>query len=82
MLKRRGRIDYQGPFCTARPSLKLMELPCGHAPKGAYWKLSSSRAIDSPTFTRRFPLACDEYCRHAAPLYANCQLSILGSNNN
>lgn len=68
MLKRRRRIDYQGPFCTAPPSLKLMELPCGHAPKGAYWKLSSSGAIDSQTFTQRYLSACDEYCRYTEAL--------------
>ena len=55
-------------FCTAPLWLKLMELPCGHAPKGAFWKLSSARATDSQTFAQRFPLACHEYCRHAEAL--------------
>ena len=49
-------------------SLKLMELPCGHALKGAFGKLSSSRAIDSQTFTPQSPLASDEYCRYAETL--------------
>lgn len=53
-----GKNRLTGPFCTASISLKLMELHCGHAPKGSEWKLSFSRAIDLQTFTQSCPLTC------------------------